>query len=100
MWERHPAEMRAALLRHDTILTEAIENAGGHIVRSKGEGDSFFGVFKSASQSIASSLDIQRALTAENWPDPIHVRVRIGMHTGEADLRGGEYYGSAVNRAA
>ena len=33
MWGRHPAEMRAALLRHDTILTEAIENAGGHIVR-------------------------------------------------------------------
>ena len=45
-------------------------------------------------------LAVQRALHAEPWPTPAPLRVRMALHTGEAELRDGDYYGSAVNRCA
>src|SRR6185436_2718114 len=48
----------------------------------------------------AAAAAIQRALHDEPWPPETPLRVRIALHTGEADLRDGDYYGSAVNRCA
>ncbi|MBA2449845.1 MAG: hypothetical protein H0V51_17620 [Chloroflexi bacterium] len=69
-------------------------------IRPRGEGDSRFAVFTSAADAAGAALTIQRAFAAEGWPTPRPIRVRIGLHTGEAQLRDGDYYGSAVNRCA
>ena len=64
------------------------------------QGDSFFVAFRSASEAVAASVAIQRALAAHQWPDDADVRVRIGIHTGEADAAGERYVGFSVHRAA
>jgi YVTN family beta-propeller protein len=64
------------------------------------QGDSFFVAFRSASDAVAASVAIQRALAAHQWPDDTDVRVRIGIHTGEADAAGERYVGFSVHRAA
>src|SRR5688572_30648602 len=92
--------MRAALARHDALFDEAVRQHGGVHIRPRGEGDSRFAVFASAPDAVAASLAIQRAFSAEDWPTPRPIKVRIGVHTGEAELRDGDYYGSAVNRCA
>src|SRR5437868_1324679 len=76
------------------------EEHDGRVVRPRGEGDSRFCVFARASDGAAAALAVQRALAEEAWPTPTPLRVRMAIHTGEADLRDGDYYGSAVNRCA
>ena len=87
-----------ALLAHHTLLREALAANGGHELRT--EGDSFFIVFDSALQACAGAAAVQKALQAHQWPDGGAVRVRIGLHTGEATLVGNEYLGLDVHRAA
>ncbi|MBA2449954.1 MAG: adenylate/guanylate cyclase domain-containing protein, partial [Chloroflexi bacterium] len=100
LWERAPAAMRPALARHDALFEMAVREHGGVHIRPRGEGDSRFAVFASAPNAVGAALAIQRAFAVETWPTPRPVRVRIGIHTGEAELRDGDYYGSAVNRCA
>jgi class 3 adenylate cyclase len=103
LWERHPEAMKAALARHDELLREAIESHTGRIVKTTGDG--CHAVFASATDAVAAVVDAQRTfhlkhdrpLTTEHSP---LIRVRMGFHTGEAEFRDGDYYGSAVNRAA
>ena len=100
LWELAPDAMRGALVRHDAIVTSIVDAHRGTVVRSRGEGDSFFGIFARASDAVAAAAAIQLALATESWPTPLPLRVRIGVHTGEAELREGDYYGSEVNRCA
>src|SRR5215213_3258464 len=94
LWEHAPEAMRAALDRHDILFEVAIREHDGVHIRPRGEGDSRFAVFATASDAVAAALAIQRAFAVEPWPTPCHVRVRIGLHTGEGQLLGGDYYGS------
>ncbi len=96
-WEADPAAMRSVMGRHDTLLSEAIAANGGRVVLERGEGDSFFAVFDGPVAAISAAVDSQRALAAEPWPDSTALKVRMAIHTGEADanIRGPE-----VNRAA
>src|SRR5438093_6956281 len=96
-WEAHPAQTRAALQRHDEIVTNGIETHDGVIILERGEGDSIFAVFARASDAVAAACTIQRALRQEVWPDDVPVRVRMAIHTGEASA---DYRGPHVNRAA
>src|SRR5581483_10372372 len=97
LWEEHPDAMQGALARHDEILRAAVASNGGHIVKTTGDG--VHAVFGAAADAGRAAIDGQRALMAQSWDvDPL--RVRMGMHTGEAELRDGDYFGSAVNRAA
>jgi predicted ATPase len=57
-------------------------------------------VFARATDAVAAALELQRTLTAEPWPQGVDVRVRAAVHTGEAELRDGDYYGGPVNRCA
>ncbi|MDQ3930311.1 MAG: tetratricopeptide repeat protein [Chloroflexota bacterium] len=102
LWERYPDQARTALARHDQIVEEVVEQHEGSLVRPRGEGDSRFAVFSRASAAVAAAAAIQHALYVEPWPAPMPtpLRVRMALHTGEADLREGDYYGSAVNRCA
>src|SRR5437867_10767949 len=70
------------------------------LVRPRGEGDSRFAVFSRATDAVAAAASLQEAFHTEPWPIPAPIRVRAALHTGEADLRDGDYYGTAVNRCA
>jgi predicted ATPase/class 3 adenylate cyclase len=98
LWEQHSGPMQGALARHDAILRTAIEGRGGHVVKTTGDG--FHGAFATPADAIASAADAQRALAAEEWGATGPLRARIGIHTGTAELRDGDYYGPALNRAA
>src|SRR3954470_22135181 len=81
------ATMRLAAARHDDIFEDVVREHGGVHIRPRGEGDSRFGVFSSAPDAVAAAVAIQRAFAAEAWPTPSPIKVRIGIHTGEAQLR-------------
>jgi predicted ATPase/class 3 adenylate cyclase len=98
LWEEHPEAMRAALARHDEILRDAVEKRDGHVVKTTGDG--LHAVFALAPDAVTAALDAQRVLVSEGWILPEPLKVRMGLHTGGAELRGGDYYGPAVNRAA
>jgi predicted ATPase/class 3 adenylate cyclase len=98
LWEQEPAAMRAALARHDLILREAIEACGGHVV--KGRGDGVHAVFATADSAVQAAVDGQLALVVEKWAVSEPLRVRMGLHSGIAELRDDDYFGSSVNRAA
>lgn len=98
MWEEHPAEMGPVLARHEEIIAAAASDAGGTLVRPRGEGDSTFCVFGRASDAVAAATEMQLRLRGERFGVPLAVRAAV--HTGEADLRLGDYYGPAVNRCA
>jgi predicted ATPase len=73
---------------------------GGQRVRERGEGDSLFAVFGEPAAAVAAALAMMRAVLAEPWPPVTPIRVRMGLHTGTAQLRVGDYYGPVVNRCA
>lgn len=98
LWERDPSGMRVALARHDELVCSTIERFGGYVFSTGGDG---FGVaFQGASEALNAGIAIQRAIGAEPWPEGVEIAIRIGINTGEADERNGDYFGQPVNRAA
>jgi predicted ATPase/class 3 adenylate cyclase len=98
LWESHPEAMRPALARHDAIVRNAIEGHDGFVVKTTGDG--FHAAFGTAHDAVDAAVAAQLALGSEAWDLTGPLRVRMGLHTCEAELRDGDYYGSAVNRAA
>ena len=98
LWEEFPDGMRGAIRRHDSILRTAIEATGGHIVKTTGDG--VMAVFSDAADAITASIRAQRDLAAESWEGAVSLRVRMGIHTGMADERGGDFFGPTINRTA
>jgi predicted ATPase/class 3 adenylate cyclase/tetratricopeptide (TPR) repeat protein len=98
LWEEYPGAMKAALARHDQIVREAIEGHAGYVVKTTGDG--FHAAFVTAQDGIGAAIDAQLALTLEPWDDTGGLLVRMALHTGEAQERGGDYFGPALNRAA
>jgi predicted ATPase len=90
--------MRDALERHDTIVRSAIETYDGYVFSTGGDG--FAAAFERAGEALAAAADAQAALQATDWVPGGVIRVRIGVHTGEAAERGGDYFGPTVNRTA
>ncbi len=86
------------LERHRELLRAAFAARGG--TEHGTAGDSFFVVFPTAAGAIAAAVAGQRALDAEPWPDEAAIRVRIGIHTGEAERSGADIVGIDINRAA
>src|SRR5215212_6688771 len=89
-----PQRYGALLAEHHRVLRQAFDAYGGCEVRI--EGDAFFVAFARAPDALAAAVAVQRALAR----DESGVRVRIGMHTGEAAVQDGDYVGLDVNRAA
>jgi len=86
------------LAEQQQLLREACETHGGSVVST--QGDSFFVAFSSAVDAILAVVESQRALTAHAWPSGVNVRVRMGLHTGEAQISSANYVGIDVHRAA
>jgi YVTN family beta-propeller protein len=86
------------LADHQRLLRAAFEAHGGHEVDT--QGDSFFVAFTSAREALLAAVEGQLALRAHPWPEGIEVKVRMGLHTGQAVATGGRYTGLAVHRAA
>jgi predicted ATPase/class 3 adenylate cyclase len=101
LWEAAPEAMEVALQQHDRLLAEVIEGHGGQVITSRGEGDSFFAVFPSAVSAVEAAGMCQLRLGREAWPANMALRVRMGLHTGEARVRGGDHLDhSPINRCA
>jgi DNA-binding NarL/FixJ family response regulator/class 3 adenylate cyclase len=86
------------LAEHQRLLRYAFESLGGNEVDT--QGDAFFFAFARAKDAVAAAVDGQRALASQEWPDNVPVRVRVGIHSGEAAVAGGRYVGLGVHRAA
>jgi YVTN family beta-propeller protein len=86
------------LADHQRLLRAAFEAHGGHEVDT--QGDSFFVAFTSARDALLAAVEGQLALLSHPWPDGVQVKVRMGLHTGQAVATGGRYTGLAVHRAA
>ena len=98
LWERFPQAMKRALERHDSILLTAVTAAGGKVVKTTGDG--LMAVFGSAAEAVRACLAAQRGLAEESWPETGVLRVRMGLHSGEAQPREDDYFGPAVIRGA
>jgi predicted ATPase len=90
--------MRLALARHDDVVRSSVESHGGWVFATVGDG--FGAAFDRAGDGLGAALEAQDSLGSEGWPEGCVLRVRMGLHSGEAEERDGDYFGSAVNRAA
>jgi adenylate cyclase len=103
MWEKYASVMGGVIARHDEILQGTIVSAGGRITKHTGDG--ITAAFEGG-QPLTCAVNIQRRLGAVPWGEIGELRVRIGLHGGEAELYqapgmvGGDYFGPAVNCTA
>ena len=98
LWEQHPRAMRESLARHDEILHRVIASFDGLVVKTTGDGA--YAAFATASDAVSAAIAAQVSLCAEAWPETGPLPVRMGIHTGTAELRDGDYFGTTMNRAA
>ena len=92
LWQTRPEEMIAAVAQLDRTLADLVSAHGGERPVEQGEGDSFVVAFTRASNAVACALALQRAPLAP-------LRLRIGLHTGEVQLRDeNNYIGPTINR--
>jgi len=83
---------------HCRLLRDAFAGEAGREIGTSG--DSFFVVFDGPTSAIAAAAAAQRALTEYEWPQGVDLRVRMGIHSGQARRSGGSYVGLDVHRAA
>jgi predicted ATPase/class 3 adenylate cyclase/tetratricopeptide (TPR) repeat protein len=98
LWERDADAMHLALARHMALLERAIATHRGAVV--KGMGDGLFAAFAAPGDALDAALMGQRALLAEPWSLSEPLRVRMAVHSGQAEPVDGDYLGPVVNRAA
>ncbi len=97
-WEQTGMDMPSALAQHDALLAGAVEDHGGRVFKHLGDG--MAAVFATANAASASAVTAQRSLAKADWPPGCELRVRMAIHVGSTTQRGGDFFGSTVNRAA
>lgn len=98
LWETQTDAMSVALARHETIVREAIIEHKGRVFKELG--DAFCAVFTRPEDAVRAALAVQQNLRAA-FPlqnDALALRVRVALHTGPAEARGGDYFGAALSR--
>jgi class 3 adenylate cyclase len=100
MWSRSPGQMGEVIGRLSDFAVTGARDAGGTVLRERGEGDSHFLVFDRASAAVRAACSIQRSIVAESWPADLAPRLRIGIHCGECEVHDDDYLGVTVNQAA
>lgn len=100
LWEKSPEAMKSQLAKHDSILRKAVESNSGQIIKTTGDG--IHAVFSTAIDSVNAALDAQKIFQSTEFIEnsEVMIKVRMGIHTGEAEQRSGDYYGGSLNRAA
>lgn len=97
LWEKYPEGMKTALAKHDSLLGGIFLIHNGQIIKTTGDG--FHVVFETATDAVQAAIHSQQALQKDTW-DEATIKVRMGLHTGEAELRDGDYFGQTLNLAA
>lgn len=97
-WESHPSAMQAAVARHERILSDAFARHHGYVFKTIG--DAFCVAFQVAKNAAQAAIDAQHALASEDFSAVDGLRVRMALHSGHAEERGGDYFGPSVNRVA
>lgn len=96
LWDRDPDSMTAAVAEHDRRIGGILDDHGGYVFTTAG--DSFAAAFEAAADAVAAALEIQLAFVEP--AAGLSLAVRIGIHSGSASSRDGDYFGTTVNRAA
>jgi class 3 adenylate cyclase len=101
LWSEFPDAMPEAVSRVYAMFDEAVARHEGVRPVEQGEGDSVVAAFSRATDALGAALVAQRCLHSQQWPDGMSLRVRIALHTAEAQLRdAGNYFGVALSRCA
>lgn len=98
LWERQPRLMSAALVLHDRVVTEAIESNGGTVFKHTGDG--IVAWFDDPADGVRGASAMQHAMLHAEWHPDLALRIRVGLHHGEAEARGDDFFGRTLNLAA
>ena len=98
LWEQHPDEMGSCLRYHDSALRRIIESNDGVVFKTVGDG--FCASFSTATGAVVAAVRAQQHFLEHTWEIPEKLRVRMALHTGEAEERDNDFFGPAVNRVA
>ena len=98
LWESDAARMAEALARHDELCRATVEAHDGWLIKMIGDG--LHAVFGDPAAAVGTVLDLQRGMATIAADCGIAFKMRCGLHAGAAQERDGDYFGSAVNRAA
>jgi predicted ATPase/class 3 adenylate cyclase len=96
-WEADAPATEALVAAHDKLVRTVVDGHDGYVFTTMGDG--FAVAFQRASQAVAAAVELQESLAGEEWATN-GLRVRMGVHTGEAVERDGDYFGPTVNRTA
>ena len=98
LWEAQPAQMAAALARHDALCREVVGERGGRVVKTTGDG--LYAVFEDPFEALAAAIELQRGIQKLAGGSDLALKMRCGLHCGAAEARDDDYFGPAVNCAA
>ena len=96
-WDADASAAEMLLAAHDKLVRAVVEARDGYVFTTMGDG--FAVAFQRASEAVAAAVELQESFSTEEWTST-GLRVRMGLHTGEAIERGGDYFGPTVNRVA
>ena len=98
LWEMHPQTMGRSLAQHDDVMRAVFSGHNGYVFKTVG--DAFCVAFGSALDAARAAIAAQRELAAAAWEETGPLRVRMALHSGEAEQREGDYFGRTLNRVA
>ena len=98
MLEEHPQAMGGAMSRHHDLLLQAVESNRGTVFETVG--DAVYASFARASDAVRAAIAGQKAISSEDWGEIGEIRVRMGLHTGDVQVRGEHYFGAVLFRCA
>ena len=90
MLQAHPVQMGNALARHHDLLRDSVEAHGGIVFETLGDG--VYASFARATDGVRAALAGQQVIQAEDWGEIGDIRVRMGLHTGDVEVRGEHYF--------
>ena len=98
LWEAFPSLMDGVVSRHDELVHGAVRESGGEVYKRTGDG--MGAAFSAPVAAVEAALNAQQALLKEDWGAIGPLKVRMGVHSGEADKRDGYFFGSCLNHVA